>query len=381
MRYILNDRTQKEDAAFVLDTITEIKEESCAVDEHFFSVLLEDVNNGELLNVDSVREYLEFVAPLPYSSSFLYQPKISKFIQDNKLNIDEYNVYLNEDQLFKGYCSSIYDTNGKKNDELIDVKCFIDEKNEPMYWGWYGISTFEGVISSAKNPMRGIRLRSHNIQLGKKECLDKYFKDPRGNHYFVGEVYAIDKNLFPNSQRNQLTDNNTKFEFEKKIARFFDNELNPFYRDASKVRSAAKRIQAEKDAFEKYNKKQAEGFVDSEEKERLESDLTKKKQESEKAKKELASIEKKSKSDFSSIFERIKKRYNPDTQETIHPLVPSDNNKKRNPHVTDVLTTLSKNERKLVGEVFSIIKKVLSPEELADQTIKKIISELQSRKR
>jgi len=46
--------------------------------------------------------------------------------------------------------------------------------------------------------MRGLRLRSANIQVGNDDVLKDFFKENRGNYYFVGEVFAIDKDLIPN---------------------------------------------------------------------------------------------------------------------------------------------------------------------------------------
>ena len=46
--------------------------------------------------------------------------------------------------------------------------------------------------------MRGLRLRKENIQIGDDDALQKLFKEDRGHHYFIGEVFAISKDLIPN---------------------------------------------------------------------------------------------------------------------------------------------------------------------------------------
>lgn len=80
-------------------------------------------------------------------------------------------------------------------------------------WMWVGLSRFEKQIPKA-NAMRGLRVRSANIQLGNDDVLTDLFKEPRGNYYFVGEVFAVDKQLVPNSQRDYFNENETRVLFE-----------------------------------------------------------------------------------------------------------------------------------------------------------------------
>ena len=63
---------------------------------------------------------------------------------------------------------------------------------------WYGVSKFEKQIPTI-NPMRGIRLRKSNIQIGNENTFSAhdFYKEPRGCLYFVGEVFAVGKNLIP----------------------------------------------------------------------------------------------------------------------------------------------------------------------------------------
>lgn len=71
---------------------------------------------------------------------------------------------------------------------------------------WFGIAKFEKVIPTV-NEMRCIRLRKENIQIGDENTMGKFFKQERGNSYYIGEVFAVDNNLIPNARRDYFNPN------------------------------------------------------------------------------------------------------------------------------------------------------------------------------
>ena len=87
----------------------------------------------------------------------------------------------------------------KNYDEIsrLEFKDFRTTDGELIAWMWVGLSRFEKQIPKV-NAMRGLRVRSSNIQLGNDDTLQDLFKENRGNYYFVGEVFAVSKNLIPN---------------------------------------------------------------------------------------------------------------------------------------------------------------------------------------
>lgn len=66
--------------------------------------------------------------------------------------------------------------------------------------------------------MRGLRLRKGNIQIGDENTLitQKFFKEERGNFYFVGEIFAVSPLLIPNARRDYFNFNN-ECRFLKKL--------------------------------------------------------------------------------------------------------------------------------------------------------------------
>jgi molecular chaperone HtpG len=124
----------------------------------------------------------------------------------------------------------------------VDFKDFKDENGNIIAWLWFGISRFQGVLK-IENQMRGIRLRMHNIQLGNDDALQKLFKEDRGQHYFVGEVFAISKELIPNSQRDYFNPGEARLQFEHKLSDFFNDDLSRIYKAGSTINSKFDKIQ------------------------------------------------------------------------------------------------------------------------------------------
>lgn len=193
-------------------------EETANLDEHYFVVSLMGVEflNNDLLDIDGIRENLSFVAPVPYVDSFVFASKIYEHAKSIGATIDEYNILVNNKKIFKNYTDVLYDKNGEY-DRLLDVDfCTFKDKKNTIAWMWVGLCSLTQVIP-LQNKMRGIRVRKENIQIGDQDALQKLFKEDRGNSYFVGECFAIDKALIPNAQRDYFNLNGMREEFEKQF--------------------------------------------------------------------------------------------------------------------------------------------------------------------
>lgn len=140
---------------------------------------------------------------------------------------------------------------------------------------WVGLSRFEKQIPKV-NAMRGLRVRSSNIQLGNDDALQDLFKESRGNYYFVGEVFAVSKNLIPNSQRDYFNENETRVLFEDLLRKYFFDVLHKLYYEANRVKNDYKRQEEYLTKVAEYKKKEQEqGFVNEEERQKLQFDIVK----------------------------------------------------------------------------------------------------------
>ena len=243
----------------VLNEVIDIETKSSirVIDEHWFKVELIDINleNNVLLDDSIIGDYLSFVAPVEYRNTFCFGKKIYDYASTLNFKIDEYRINLNGEQLVKKYKTNFKTSQGE--DEIFDVsfRNFYSDNHKLIAWSWIGLSKFKGVIEqSSKNPnnkMRSIRLRKGNIQIGDEDTLQNLFSEERGIHYFVGEVFVVDNNLIPNSQRDYFIENSALKEFETALTDYFE-ELHKVYYRASEVNSAIRGVKAVDNAEEKF---------------------------------------------------------------------------------------------------------------------------------
>ena len=253
----------------IWDSIVTFNTEDADESEHFFEVEMFEINreNTDLLATQKVREYLSFVAPVPYKNTFMLRGQIYKHASDLNYIIDEYCVKVNGAEIFKEYTTRLKETSGNKlknYDEIskLEFKDFYNEEGKLIAWMWIGLSRFEKQIPK-NNQMRGLRLRSSNIQLGEDDALQELFKESRGNYYFVGEVFAVNKDLIPNSQRDYFNENETRVVFEDLLRVYFYDVLHKIYYDANKIKNAYKRQEDYISKVQEFEKKTKEnGFVD-----------------------------------------------------------------------------------------------------------------------
>lgn len=237
---------------------------------------------------------------------------------------------------------------------------------------------FDGVVKVEKI-MRGLRVRSANIQLGNDDALQPLFKENRGNYYFVGEVFAASRNLIPNSQRNYFNENETRVLFEDLLREYFFDVLHKLYYEANRVKNDYKRQEEYLSKVAEYQKKEQEkGFVNEEERQKLQFDIDRAKKSAEEARKRLDKLDSSdSASPLSEVRKSIGKKYAADAlkKKAETTTVATNDDDKKKPFVTTGMSKLSRSERKLVGKILSIITDI-APKDIAEQIITKIKEEM-----
>lgn len=394
LQNLINDTEDKSSGEEVVKEVTSFDSKKEDKDEHYFKVVMEDVNLGDLLNIDEVTNYLQMVAPIDINSSFLYKKEIQKYMNEHQLSVDTYNIYINGDQIFKPYNSKIYSFdkagNKKTAGNVYQVNYFNRKSasGEPLFWGWFSMTSLEGQIPSA-NLARGIRLRSANIQIGDSEICKKFFtstSDQRFSFYFFGELHALNSKLIPNSRRDYFEDNDICKEFENAVKEEF-LKLKKYCYEVSNLKSCYKKISSTEKIRKEIEEKDKKGFTNKEEQEELYKKFEEQKERDKKTIKELdaqlAKI-KVSGSPVASLVDRIKENYNLGTTSAQssspapfpkpEPLPASSKPKFR----TDgkAYSKMSKAERKLVGKIYSVISKVFPDEGLRNSLIDKIEEEI-----
>lgn len=388
MRWLIDENSlgKKHTANDVLHAINSFEQRNgIDIESHYFRVELIDINpeNTDLLDFQQVKDYLSFVAPVPYQSLFIYRREIYDHAKNLDFSIDEYCVKLNGEQIFKKYATILKDSQtGNKYDDIfgVEFKDFYQE-DELIAWMWVGVSRFQKAIPKI-NQMRGLRLRKENIQIGDEDSLQKLFKEDRGNSYFVGEVFAADRNLIPNSQRSYFNENPTRLEFERILRRYFNEELRKIYYSGSTLNAAYKKIDAAEKKEAEFKKKELAGvFVDDTHRERELEVVLEAKKEAANAQGKIEKVKEKANGLMQKVIKRIEvERPRPivtttkaggvrisDYDDSVEQIKPA--------RRVDKLTQYNKAERKLISKIFSIITTVLDSH-TAEQIIRKIEEEL-----
>lgn len=339
--------------------------------EHWFKVELIGINeeNTELLDFNEVKDYLSFVAPVKYKNTFIYQSEIYAHAKEIGHIIDEYNIYLNGEDIFKKYSTKFRTSKGEDDVSGVEFKDFYDEDGNLIMWLWYGLSQFKGIIEKGCK-MRGIRLRKENIQIGSEDALQKLFKEDRGQHYFIGELFAVSKDLIPNSQRDYFNENFMRVWFEEEIKHYFKDVLTRIYYKASDLNSSFKKIEDFQQKSKEHQDRIENGdYLDDKDIAKAESDLKVAKSKADEAQKKIDKLKQTTgNTEADSVLQKvangIEKGRNISGDENISQIsvpdsTPVDSQEdtitQKKTRWVDRLSKLNRKERKLVSEILSIV--------------------------
>lgn len=380
LKLIINDR--ENEAEDVLVEVTNLKTEKDEIGEHYFKVILEDVTSDDLLDIDSVRDYLSMVAPVDIDSKFIYRNKINQYMKEHGLTVDTYNIFINGEQIYKPYTNYIYEDNhgGKKQvDDILGVDFLMgkDQNDNIIYWGWYSLSRLNGQMKP-KNIARGIRLRKENIQIGDEEICKKFFsktEDQRFSFYYFGEIHAVSKDLIPNSRRDYFGENSACTDFERRIKDDF-LKLKDICYQAQKFRSSAKVLAKGEELRQTIQTKSRTGYTSQEEREKIERQYDDIKKKAAQAQQALANAQKKIK-DTNSPLIGILDKLGPEQSATPqlenlyrknHP------QQQKTKYRTDapIYSRYSKQEKKLIGKIYASISNAIADERQREALISKI---------
>ena len=370
---ILVDPKEQIDAGELIKRITTIRTEKADADQHFFQVSLIDIveTSDDLLDVEDVRKYLSMVAPVPFDyERFRFVSEIEDFVKENELpKLHEYQVYLNGDEIRKGYATPLIIDSGSKKVEKVDVlgvECrLLKHKDKTVGWYWFCVSRFEGVLPKACW-QRCIRLRKSNIQIGEADCLSNHpkrgqalWKEDRGNNYFIGEIHALDERLIPNSRRDYFNQDAACREFEAALAEEF-LQLHSLYHKASEIRSSSQLIQRANAGLKEFKEKErTNAFFDSKEREKERRQVEEQVKKAERASAGLGRIRKNLTVREETTAAVVLDAYERETPKLNEPAPP-----KSTPSESDfVKNTLPSSTQKVLDQVFAVVDAVLPPDD------------------
>jgi hypothetical protein len=245
LRKIIKNRSDNSDAAGVISVITSIQKFDIDEASHFFKVKLNGVSSDVLLDSNSVREYLSMVAPVPFSSKFKFTDTIKDNFFKKNLVLDEYNIEINNETLFKAYKNEFIDDKGISS-ELLSVE-FFDIRNdnqEIIAVCWYSFNDRINLVLGDNIVERGLRIKSKNITIGNQNTCSRFFDQARTNFRFIGEIHTVGDGFVPNSRRDYFVENSTCLQFQKNAKDILkeENLENKLAQTASKLHNKVKEI-------------------------------------------------------------------------------------------------------------------------------------------
>lgn len=291
IRQILDDSSINMSPNEVIDTCTTfstVKKEK--KDEHFFEVVLSKIKPeyvNLLLSEELIKDYLVQIAPIDFKAPFktsLFFSSLDK--NDDKIksivkNLRFVKLTLNKNvDIRKDYGLKVEGT----EDKIKEIRFFMidDPKYGDLAWGWYAVTPFSTQISETNTSSltRGLRLRIKNIQIGSESFFDgtEYFKEPRGNKFFNGEIHVLNKNIKPTSDRSDIQPTTEGQLLKKKIHEFCITELGSVYRNANAAKTAIQNFEKSVQELSKIQGKSITADYTKEDKEKEISTAQKKKE-------------------------------------------------------------------------------------------------------
>jgi molecular chaperone HtpG len=126
---------------------------------------------------------------------------------------------------------------------FLEVDCFnIDNVNgEPLVIGWMMHHDYLGSLKY-EPAIRGLRVRSGNMQIGNERVLSEIFPEERFNNWMVGEVHIIDQNIRPNGKRDGFENTGAFRDLKIKLVPVVGRPIAHKCRENSAARHSARRV-------------------------------------------------------------------------------------------------------------------------------------------
>ncbi|MCQ2344063.1 MAG: hypothetical protein MJ002_03955 [Paludibacteraceae bacterium] len=226
------------DCGSVMDDVTSLLQEPEIEEAHYFRVRLMNVKD-ELKDEKTIREYLSFIAPVPYEDTFFDDCQKKAFkanpeFQELSDNEKICKIFLNGKPVNKPYVSVIQ--SGKDIIKITPPAFYkiTDEDFGDLAWGWYSLK--ENAQQMGNIPYKGIRLRQKNMAVGSMSYLVELFSNATALNYVIGEVFIMHSNIVPTGSRDGILSSSEYEELKIRLKKKFV-EISRIYDALSRVGS------------------------------------------------------------------------------------------------------------------------------------------------
>ena len=212
IKAMLRDESDTLDVADLIRKVTNLERIKCTgFPEHFFEVEMRSVvrlRNDRLISTLAITEYICQVAPVPFSPEFKFGTKISQVLSSH-MDLGELEIRINkaDEPIYRPHRNSMEFSEKSilnfDNLSFVEIPS-VDENIAAVAWVLH--HEYEGSLPTG-TLVKGLRLRTGNIQIGGHILLEDLFPEPRFNSWSVGEVHVFDRRIVPNGCRDQFQQN------------------------------------------------------------------------------------------------------------------------------------------------------------------------------
>ena len=178
--------------------------------DRFFEVELKGVvrvRSDKLMSPAAIAEYLAQVAPVPFSPEFKFGDEISGALS-GAVELADLEVRISglEEPVYRPYRDSFTDGNRVSAFDEVEIIKVPGMEGDLAAIAWLLHHDYDGTFPSG-SLVKGLRLRSGNVQVGGNTLLEDLFPEPRFNGWAVGEVHVVDRRIVPNGRRDNFEQN------------------------------------------------------------------------------------------------------------------------------------------------------------------------------
>lgn len=212
--------------------------------DRFFEVELRGVmrlRSDRLMSPAAVHDYLAQVAPVPFAPEFSFGAEIRDALAA-VVDLGELTILVEgtERPVYRPH-RDVYQEDGGKaiSFDRLSVSKISGIDGDIAAVAWVLHHDYEGALPNGAG-VKGLRLRSGNVQIGEHFLLEELFPETRFNAWSVGEVHVVDRKIIPNGRRDHFEQN----------AHYHNltNQLAPIAREISKhCRTSSVRRKWERD--------------------------------------------------------------------------------------------------------------------------------------
>lgn len=206
---------------------------------HFFRIQMINVQRFHqdwLMDNKKIRNYISQIAPVPYdSSNFDMTVMLIDYLAVIP-GFKNYSISLNNEPIYRPYQNS-FNISQTIVDSIQGVELFeiLDQNNAMIGRGWYAKTGCFASLSTT-NPMRGVRVRQGNIEIGDEYFLAEQYSERRFATWHIGEIHLA-PSVRPNARRDGF-EPGPEYERFLEYASSLGKHLSRLCRESSSKRSA-----------------------------------------------------------------------------------------------------------------------------------------------